>query len=694
MAEIKSENIRNIVVLGHSSCGKTSLSDAILYNAKAVTRLGKVDDGTSILDYLDEEVKRKLSISIGLAQFHFKNRKINLLDTPGYVDFIGEPISAVRAADVAIIVVDGVEGVQFGTIKLVKEAEKAQLSKIVFINKLDKENADYEKVMEKLKNIFKKGLTPVTIPVKEGTNLTGVINVFENKYYKINNNELQSLEIPDNLKSNAEDYRVKMIEAIAETDDSLMEKYFDQGTLSEEDIKSGFIKGIVQGTIIPIFAGSALFNIGVYSLLEFIIDSAPSPVDRLAVKAMLLGTEKEIECKADPSQPLKAFVFKTQTEPHIGELNFVRVFSGTLNNGDEVYNSIKDTTEKIGQINFLFGKEKKETKNVIAGDIAVLVKLKETTVGDTLCDPKEKVKFSPIDFPTPLLEIAIVPKTKSDQEKLSTSLHKLLEEDPTVKIKVDPELKQTILSGMGEIQLDIFISNLKNKYNVNVETERPKVPYRETIKKKSKAQGKYKKQTGGRGQYGDCWIEIEPLPLNSEQDFEFVDKIVGGVIPSKYIPAVEKGVKEAMQKGIIANYPVIKVRATVYDGSFHPVDSSDIAFQIAGSLAFKNAATNANVVLLEPIMKLKIFIPEEYMGDVISDLNGRRGKILGMDDEAGVKVINAYVPEAELYKYINDLKSITQGSGTFEKEFSHYEEVPYDISQKIVEQRKKEAEES
>lgn len=693
MAGIKPEDIRNIVVLGHSSCGKTSLSDAILFNAKVVTRFGKVEDGTSVLDYLDEEVKRKLSISTALAQFSYKNKKINLLDTPGYVDFIGEPISAIRAADIAVIVIDGVEGVQFGTIKLIKEADKSQLSKIVFINKLDKENSDFEKVMEKLKNILKKGLTPVTIPVKENKKLTGIINVFENKFYKSTDGKEDKADIPENYKSIAEEYRIKMIEAIAETDDTLMEKYFDQGTLPDEDIKSGFIKGIVNGAIIPIFAGSALLNAGINSLLEFITDSAPSPVDRQPVKATLLEHKKDIECKAEPTALLKAFVFKTQTEPHIGELNFVRVFSGTLRNGDEVYNSVKDTSEKIGQINFLFGKEKKETKEVTAGDIGVLVKLKETSVGDTLCDPKERVKFASIDFPTPLLEIAIIPKTKADQEKLSTSLHKLLEEDPTVKIKVDPELKQTILSGMGEIQLNIFISNLKNKYNVNVDIERPKVPYRETIKKRAKAQGKYKRQTGGRGQYGDCWIEIEPLPLNSENDFEFVDKIVGGVIPSKYIPAVEKGVKEAMGKGILANYPVIKVRATVYDGSFHPVDSSDIAFQIAGSLAFKNAAADANLVLLEPIMKLKIFTPEEYMGDVISDLNSRRGKILGMDDEAGVKVIHAYVPEAELYKYINDLKSITQGSGTFEKEFSHYEEVPPDISQKIIEQRKKEAEE-
>ncbi len=691
MANLSPKDIRNVAIIGHSSSGKTTLADALLFNAKITNRFGKVDEGTSIFDYNEEEINRKISISSSIAQFNFRNKKINLIDTPGYVDFIGEPLSALRAVDIAVAVVDGVEGVQFNTIKLLNIADKDELSKIIFINKLDKENTQFDNIIENIKSILKVGVMPLTIPIQENNELKGVINVFENKaYYLKEDHSVEAKEIPDSMKNIAEDYRIKMIEAIAETDDALIEKYFDEGTLSEEEIHKGLIDGLLKGKITPVFAGSALLNVGVFSLIDFIVESTPSPVERKPVKAIKVDDNSEIECKCQQEDKLKAFVFKTVTEPHIGEMNFVRVFSGTIRYGDEVYNSNKEVTEKIGQIFNFIGKEKKEVKEVIAGDICVLVKLKNTNVSDTLCSLDEKIKFPEIQFPSPLMHIAIVPQSKADEDKLSTSISKLIEEDPTIHVRIDPELKQTIVSGMGEIQLDIFVSNLKNKYNVNIEVEKPKIPYRETIKKKAKAQGKYKKQTGGRGQYGDCWVEIEPLPLNYEKDFEFVDKIVGGAIPGKYIPSVEKGIKEAMAKGILAGYPIIKVRATLYDGSFHPVDSSDIAFQIAGSLAFKNAAANANLTLLEPIMKLKIYTPEKYMGDVMSDLNSRRGKISGMEDEAGLKVINAYVPQAELYKYINQLKSITQGSGTYEREFSHYEEVPHDIKEKIIAEAKKE----
>jgi len=690
MLEITPSDIRNIILLGQSASGKTSVAEAILYSAGVTSRLGKVDEGNSIMDYLEEEIKRKLSISTSLAQFYFKNKKINLIDTPGYVDFIGEPISAIRAADVSLLVVDAVSGIRFTTLKLIKEAEKFELPQIIFINKLDKENANFESTLEKLKEIYKKDLTLMTFPYKENGQIKGVISIYEGVIYKNSDNKIERIEIPENLKSEFEKYRTKLIESISEADDKLLEKYLESGTLSEEEIKNGFNKALKDSKIFPVFCGSAFFNIGFLPLLQFFIDSVPSPVERKNIKALNISKNDYEEVKADINSPFKGFIFKTLTEPHVGELNFIRVFSGILRSGDEVYNSTKDVNEKIGQINFHLGKEKKEAKEIIAGDIGVLVKLKSTTVSDTLCDPKEKVRFDKIEFPKPLLEIAIVPKSKADEDKLSTSIHKLMDEDPTIKIRVDNELKQTIVSGMGEIQLDIFISNLKNKFNVQVETERPKVAYRETIKKKAKAQGKYKRQTGGRGQYGDCWVELEPLPLNSENDFEFVDKIFGGAIPAKYIPAVEKGIREAMSKGVLANYPVIKVRAILYDGSFHPVDSSDIAFQIAGSLAFKNAASQANPVLLEPIMKLKIYIPEEYMGDVISDLNSKRAKILGMSDQAGLKVIEAYVPEAELYQYINVLKSITQGSGSFEKSFDHYEEVPFELSKRIIEARQKE----
>ncbi|MBU1076311.1 MAG: elongation factor G [Spirochaetes bacterium] len=695
MADITTENIRNIALIGHNGTGKTSLADALLYEAKAVSRLGKVDDGSSVFDYTEEEIERKISISNSLAQFMYNSKKINLVDTPGYTDFIGEPIAALRGVDIIVDVIDAAMGIQFTSLKLLKEAQKHNLSKILFINKMDKENADYDQALNKIKDVIKTGVMPLTIPIREGKEIKGVINVFENKAYYINGDKVETKEIPENLKGTADEYRLKMVEAIAETKDSLMEKYFEQGSISEEEISSGLKQGVLNGTITPVFSGVANRDIGVHSLLNFIEISSPSPADRIPVKAFKADGKTEVECKADSSAPVKAFIFKTEAESHVGELNFVRVFSGTINYGEEYYNTNKDVSEKIGQINSIVGKDKKEIKKLIAGDIGVLLKLKKTHIGNTLCSASDKVKFPDIEFPYPLLDIAIKAKTKADEDKLSSSLHKMLEADPTIKINVDSELKQTIISGMGEVQINIFLNNLKNKYGVNVITEDTKIPYRETIKKASEAQGKYKKQTGGRGQYGDCWLKIEPLTTtNGSEDFEFVNKIVGGSIPGKYIPSIEKGVRETLLKGFLAGYPIIKVKATVFDGSYHNVDSSDIAFQIAGSMAFKIAAESAKAVLLEPIMRIKVYSPDKYMGDIMSDLNSRRGKILGMEDQAGLKIINAHVPQSEMNKYINELKSITQGSGTYESAFDHYSEVPHDVSQKIIELAKKEKEEA
>lgn len=690
MADVLSENIRNVAIIGHNNTGKTTLADAILFEANVSKRFGKVDEGTSVFDYSPEEIERKITISSSLAQFEYNGKKINLIDTPGYMDFIGEPISILRAVDSVIVVISSIEGIVFNTIKLLNEATKDKLSKIIFINKLDKENSHYDEALASIKDVVKKGVMPLTVPIREGNVLKGVLNIFENKCYLVKGDKVETSEVPDNLKSTYENYRLQMVEAIAETKDELMEKYFAQGALSEDEINNGLKNGIMNGAITPVFAGSAIGNVGLHAVLDFIAREVPSPADRDNVKVMHLSDKSEIICKADPKEPLRAFVFKTQTEPHVGELNFVRVFSGEINYGAEVYNVNKDFSEKIGLINNLVGKEKKEVKKVTAGDIAVLVKLKKTAVGDTLCSEKDKYKFDAIEFPRPLLDIAIKAKTKADEDKLSGSLHKLMEEDPTLRISVDPELKQTIISAMGETQVNIFIANLKNKYQVDVEFEKPKIPYRETIKKKAQAQGKYKKQTGGRGQYGDCWLEIEPLPLSGKEDFIFDNKIVGGSIPGKYIPSVEKGVRDLLTKGILAGYPLIKIRTAVYDGSYHTVDSSDIAFQIAGSMAFKNASADASLILLEPILKVKIYSPDAYMGDIMSDLNSRRGKILGMDEESGLKVINANVPQAEMHKYINDLKSMTQGSGVFESAFDHYEEVPRELSQKIIEAAKKE----
>ncbi|MDD5065475.1 MAG: elongation factor G [bacterium] len=688
MADILPQNIRNIAVIGNNGAGKTSLSDAILFDSKTAKRLGKVDEKTSAFDFLEEEIKRKMTITISLAQFPYKEKKINLIDTPGYMDFIGEAISALYAVETAVAVVAAGDAAQFNTIKLLSDAQKRGMARIIFINKIDKENINYEEALEKLKENIPSGTMPVTIPAKEGNQVTGVINLLDNKLYAVNNENTEIRDIPEALKGTADVFRIKMLEAVAETKEDLMEKYLEKGSLTEEELTKGLKEGLLSGSIIPVFCGIAVRNIGTAPLLHFLETSAPSPLDKGKIKVKKIETGSEIESSVDEKAPAKAFVFKTQTEPHIGELNFVRVFSGTINYGDEIYNSSKSFSEKVGTLDNLIGKERKEVKTVAAGDIAVLLKLKKTAINDTLCSPSEKMEFPRIDFPRPLLDLAIKAKSKADEDKLSVNLHKLLEEDPTLKIRVDSELKQTIISGMGETQINIFVANLKNKYNVEVEFEKTKVPYRETIKKKAQAQGRYKRQTGGHGQYGDCWLEIEPLPMNHKEDFEFVDKIVGGSIPGKYVPAVEKGVREKLTKGLLAGYPVIKVRASVYDGTYHSVDSSDLAFQIAGSLALQNAAPSANPVLLEPVMKVKVYTPDKYMGDIISDLNSRRAKISGMDDESGLKVVNAFVPQAEMFKYINDLKSITQGSGIFESAFDHYEEVPFELSKKIVEQAK------
>lgn len=687
MAEHLPQNIRNVVLIGNNGSGKTSLADAILFDAGIAKRLGKVDEKSSVFDYSEEEIKRKMSITLSLAQFPYKEKKFNLIDTPGYMDFIGEAIAALTVADTVIAVAGAGETLQFNTIRILAEAKKRRSVRMLFINKVDRENFDLESALPRLKEVLQTSIMPITIPVREGATVTGVVDVFENKFYAAQGENPEVRDIPENLKSMAQSYRLKMMEAVAETKEELMEKYFDKGELTGEEIAKGLKDGLIEGSIIPLFTGVANRNIGPAALLDFLEAEGPSPVDEGKFKVKK-GDGTEVEYEVNEKAPLKAFVFKTLTEPHIGELNFVKIFSGTLNYGEEVYNATKQISEKIGLINNLIGREKKEVKTVTAGDLAVLVKLKKTAINDTLCSPSDKVEFPRIEFPKPLLELAIKARTKADEDKLSVNLHKLLEEDPTLKIRVDPELRQTIISGMGETQINIFVANLKSKYNVEVEFEKTRVPYRETIKRKSQAQGRYKRQTGGHGQYGDCWLEIEPLPMSTREDFEFVDRIVGGSIPGKYVPAVEKGVREKLSKGLLAGYPVIKLRAAVYDGSYHSVDSSDLAFQIAGSLALQNAAPAANPVLLEPVLKVRVYMPEKYMGDIISDLNSRRAKISGMEDEAGLKVVNAFVPQAEMFKYINDLKSMTQGSGVFESAFDHYEEVPFELSKKIVEQAK------
>ncbi len=686
---ITTENIHNICIVGHSTTGKTTIIDALAFQAGATSRFGKVSDGTSISDYQPDEIEKKTSVSTTLVSFEHKGKKLNFLDTPGFQDFIGEAVSALRAVDIALIVIGADEGIHFSTKKIIKEATKDSLGKIFFINKLDKSGTDYELIYKLLKETLKTGVVPLEIPIGTGEKLIGVVNLLNMKAYETINGQYKEMDIPDNMKAKADEFRLKMVEGIAEGDDKLIEKYLAGESLTDDEIHAALDEGMLKGKISAVLCGSAEKQIGVSSLLDIIDFYMPTPADRQQIDVTDLSTGDVDHIKIDALAPLTALIFKTFTEPHLGDLNFVRIFSGTLKSGQDVKNSSKNITERIGQMYSMFGKEKKELKEAVAGDVVVLVKLRESSVGQTLCDMKMNIQFPTINFPKPVLDMALVTKDKSDDDKLSMGLHKLLSQDPTLRLRIDPELKQTILSGMGEQHIEMVKKQLLRKFNIHIELEKPKVAYRETIKKHSKAQGRHKKQSGGHGQFGDCWIEIEPLPLQHQKDFEFEDKIFGGAIPGKYVPSVEKGILEAMGRGILAGYPVIKVKAAVVDGSYHSVDSSDIAFQIAGAIAFKAAAEKASPVILEPINKVKIYVSDTYLGDVMGNLNSRRGKISGMDDEDGMKMINAFVPDAEMYKYANDLRSLTQGTGTFEMEFDHYEEVPHDLSVKIIEQAQK-----
>ena len=651
MKEYASKDIRNVALIAHSGAGKTSLSEAMLFSAKATSRLGKVDDGTSILDYTPEEIERKYSINLSIAWLEWKNKLINLIDTPGYDDFFGDVISSLRAADACIIVIDATTGIGPVTERAYEYAEKLNLPFIVFVNKLGKENAKFDKILEEAKKVFGGKAIPITFPIDEGVQLK---------------------EIKNTMKEDSP-YHDELIEAVAETDDALTEKYLAEETITEEEISKGLKEGTKSKKLIPLLAGDALLNKGVDLLLDAIIDYMPSPLDR------------------NPKDTLAAFAFKTMVDPHLGETRYVRVFSGTLEAGSEVLNSTRKVSEKINQIYVPKGKEREEVRELVTGSIGMLVKLRSTHTGDTLSTKTESIVLDPIEFPAPQESVAIVPKTKKDEEKVSNGLMKLSEEDPSFSYAYDPEAKQTILKGLGELHLGIIFSRLKRRFGVEIMTERPKIHYRECIANTVESQGKFKRQTGGHGQYGDCWVRFESLPIGS--GFEFVDRIKGGAIPSRFIPSIEKGIKEVMGAGLIAGYPLIDMRATLYDGSFHPVDSSDIAFKIAGSLALKDAKDKLCPVILEPILEVEVTVPEEFMGDVMGDLNARRGKVQGAEAAGKYQKIKAVVPETEMYRYSSSLRSMTQGRGSFTQNFLRYEQVPKEIQDRIVEARQREKEE-
>ena len=684
------KNLRNVGLIGHGGSGKTSLVEALLFHTGNTDRLGKVEEGTTTSDFDPEEKKRGISLSASIAPIEFNDTKINLVDIPGYFDFSGELIQGMRAVDVATIVVSGVSGVKVGTEKAWDYCNKIKLPRTFFINKLDRENSSYDRTLAQLKEKFGISVVPVQYPIGSEDDFKGVINVISKKarIHDSKTNEIKEIDVPEELLEKIDECKRMIMEAVAETNEELLDKYFSEGELSDQEIYNGLIEGCATGDIAPVMCGSALKVIGMRCFLEDVVECFPSPKYSIPQKAIDVKTGKEVFIDLDEEKPFSALVFKTIADPFVGKISLFRVITGKLTNEVTVVNSNKDKTEKLANIFFMRGKNQIPTKEVVAGDIAAVAKLQYTETGDTLCDINNKVIYDKMNFPKPNISMSVIPKAKGDEDKISASLQKLLEEDPTFTVRRDSENAETIISGVGETHLEVIASKLKNKFGAEVILRTPKVPYRETIKGSADVQGKHKKQSGGHGQYGDVKIKFEPR-TDGESELEFVDKVVGGVVPRNFIPAVEKGLRECMDKGVLAGYPVVGLRATLHDGSYHPVDSSEMAFKMATSIAFKKGLEQAKSILLEPIMKVEIFAPDEYMGDIIGDINKRRGRVLGMEQEGNIQKVNAEVPLAEMFKYTTDLRSMTQARGSFTSEFERYEEVPESEAKKIIEDNAK-----
>lgn len=679
------QSIRNVALVGHGGTGKSSLAEAMLYASGAISRMGRVDDGTSTSDYDPDEIQRRMSLNAAVLPCEWKQSKVNLIDTPGYPDFVGDVVGSLRAVEAALLVVDGSGSIEVGTETAWDLAEAAGITRLFFVNKLEKENTDFYRALEALRAKFGPSVAPLQLPIGAEDRFVGVVDLLTHKAYTWANGKMAPAEIPSDMQEQISQMREALIESVAEMDDALMEKYFDEGTLPDEDIARGLESGVRAGKVVPVLCGSAMKMVGIDTLLDFIAASVPSPESVLPIA----GTGPDGgEEKRSAQDPFSALVFKTMADPYVGKLTYFRVFSGSIRSDSHTYNSVKEREERVGQIYFVQGKNQEAASEIGAGDIGAVAKLQETTTGDTLCEKSRPIVLKPIDFPAPVHSIAVSAKTKADEDKLGPALQKMAEEDPTFHTLRDQDIGQTLMSGLGETHLDIVVERLKRKFGVEVETATPKVAYRETITQTAEAQGRHKKQTGGRGQFGDCWLRLEPMERGA--GYEYVDAIVGGAIPRQFIPSVDKGIREAMTSGILAGYPVVDVKATCYDGSFHTVDSSDMAFQLAGRLAFRAAAEKAGPVLLEPVMEMEIIVPEEFMGDVIGDLNTKRGKVLGMEPIGGGRqVIRSLVPQAEVLRYSIDLRSIARGRGRFSMKFSHYEEVPGHAAQQVIAEAEK-----
>ncbi|MBI5406890.1 MAG: elongation factor G [Nitrospirae bacterium] len=680
------EKTRNIGIMAHIDAGKTTSTERILFYTGMSHKIGEVDEGTATMDWMEQEKERGITITSAATTSFWKDNRINIIDTPGHVDFTIEVERSLRVLDGAVAVFDAGQGVEPQSETVWRQADKYHVPRIAFINKMDKVGADFLESVKSMVDRLGANPIPIQLPIGAENTFRGPVDLITMKAVYFDDETLGAKyvvdEIPSELRELAQEYREKMIEKLSDHDDGIMEKYLAGEAISEEEIKSALRKGTIAMTLTPVLCGSAFKNKGVQLLLDAVIDYLPSPLDLPPVKGINPRTEAEIERHPDDSEPFSALAFKIMTDPFVGQLTYFRIYSGTLNAGSYVYNSAKDTTERVGRLLKMHANKREEIKAVYAGEIAAAVGLKNTTTGDTLCDKENPIILERIEFPEPVIAIAIEPKTKVDQEKMTLSLQKLAQEDPSFRLKTDEETGQTIISGMGELHLEIIVDRLLREFKVEANVGKPQVAYRETIKGRVESEGKYIRQTGGRGQYGHVWIELEPKPAG--EGFEFENDIVGGSIPREYVPAVEKGIREALDNGVLAGYPVVDVKVRLFDGSYHDVDSSEMAFKIAGSMAFKDGARRATPVLLEPVMTLEVIVPEEYMGEVIGDINSRRGRIQGVRPRSGAQVITGEVPLSEMFGYATDLRSMTQGRAVFTLQFARYEEVPRSVSEQIV----------
>jgi elongation factor G len=682
--------LRNVGIIAHGGAGKTTLAEALLFNAKATERMGKVDDGSSNFDYDPEEIRRQITISTSFHHYNWNRVEVTVADTPGYINFEADTHACLRQLDGAVLVVNAVSGVEVQTEKMWHLACDTGVPTIAFVSRMDRERADFPKAVEEMADILKVHAVPVQIPIGAEAGFRGVVDLFGMKayVYKGDTGQFDVTGIPPDLADAAAKGREKVVEAAAESDDSLLEKYLEGTSLTEEEIRKGFTAGVRAMKVLPVLCGSALRNIAIHPVLDMINFVLPDPSFRAEMKGTHPKKKAEEVRPISADAPFSALVFKTLADPYAGKLSIFKIYSGTLSPDLSPLNATKNVTERIGQIFRLEGKKQRPVPSASAGEIVAVAKFKETSTGDTLCDPKTPILYPSPPAVEPVISFAIRPKTRSDEDKLGSSLSRMIEEDPTLQFGKDAQTREFILSGMGEIHLEVAVEKLRRQFGVEVELRTPKIPYKETIKASAESQGKYKKQTGGRGQYGDCWLRVEPLPPGT--GFEFVNAIVGGVIPRQYIPAVEKGVVERMARGVIAGYPVVDAKVTVFDGSFHTVDSSEMAFKIAASLGFRKAAIEAKPVLLEPITEVEIVVPEENVGDIIGDLNGRRGRVQGVEARGRLQIVKAFVPLAEVLRYSSDLRSITSGRGQFTMRMSSYEEVPSVIAEKVIAETRKE----